>query len=127
MAGHSPPPEHSPTYQDAAPLDARPPDAGRVLGGTFNTIIDSGLFHVFDYAARTRYVAALKAILRPGGHLQLMCFSDRQPGDWGPSRFTEAELRAAFGSGWRIVSLAACRFDINPSLGIQRRSEPGVC
>ena len=46
-----------------------------------------------------------------------MCFSDRQPGDWGPRRVTEGELRAAFGSGWRIDSLAADRFDINPGLG----------
>jgi hypothetical protein len=46
-----------------------------------------------------------------------MCFSDRQPGDWGPRRVTEGELRAAFGSGWRIESLAADRFDINAGLG----------
>jgi hypothetical protein len=26
-------------------------------------------------------------------------------------------LRAAFGSGWRIVSLARDRFDVNPSVG----------
>ena len=51
---------------------------------------------------RSRYVTAVHAALRPGGHLHLMCFSDRQPGDWGPRRVTEDELRAAFGSGWRI-------------------------
>ena len=87
------------------------------LGQTFDTIIDSGLFHVFDDAARSHYVAAVRAALRPGGHLYLMCFSDRQPGDWGPRRVTEGELRAAFGSGWRIDSLAPDRFDINPGLG----------
>jgi SAM-dependent methyltransferase len=87
------------------------------LGERFDTIIDSGLFHVFDDGARARYVMALHAILRPGGHLHLMCFSDRQPGDWGPRRVTEGELRAAFDSGWRIDSLAPDRFDINPGLG----------
>ncbi len=87
------------------------------LGESFDTILDSGLFHVFDDAARTRYVSALRAVLRPGGHLHLMCFSDRQPGDWGPRRVTDGELRAAFGSGWRIDSLTADRFDINPGLG----------
>ncbi len=46
-----------------------------------------------------------------------MCFSDRQPGDWGPRRLAESELRAAFGNGWRIASLAHDRFDINPGLG----------
>jgi SAM-dependent methyltransferase len=87
------------------------------LGESFETILDSGLFHVFDDAARTRYVAALHAVLRPGGHLHLMCFSDRQPGDWGPRRVTEGELRTAFGSGWRIYSLISDRFEINPGLG----------
>ena len=52
------------------------------LGESFDTIVDSGLFHVFDDATRTRYVTALHGVLRPNGHLHLMCFSDRQPGDW---------------------------------------------
>ena len=87
------------------------------LGEAFDTIVDSGLFHVFDDARRARYVTALAAILRPGGHLHLMCFSDRQPGDWGPRRVSEAELRASFGSGWRMDSLARDHFDINPGMG----------
>jgi SAM-dependent methyltransferase len=87
------------------------------LGETFDTIIDSGLFHVFDDAARIQYVSAVRAALRLDGHLHLMCFSDRQPGDWGPRRVTEGELRAAFSSGWRIESLAPDHFDINPGLG----------
>jgi SAM-dependent methyltransferase len=87
------------------------------LGEAFDTIVDSGLFHVFDDDARARYVAAVHAVLRLGGHLHLMCFSDRQPGDWGPRRVTEGELVAAFGSGWRIDSLAPDLFDINPGLG----------
>ena len=87
------------------------------LGQSFDTIIDSGLFHVFDDAARSQYVTALHAVLRPGGHLHLMCFSDRQSGDWGPRRVTERELRAAFGAGWRIESLDPDRFDLNPGLG----------
>jgi hypothetical protein len=46
-----------------------------------------------------------------------MCFSDRQPGDWGPRRVTEGELRAAFGCDWRIDSFTPDLFDINPGLG----------
>ena len=87
------------------------------LGESFDTVLDSGLFHVFDDAARTKYVSALHGVLRPGGHLHLLCFSDRQPGEFGPRRVTEGELRAAFGSGWRIDSLVPDRFDINPGLG----------
>ncbi len=94
-------------------------DALRIetLGEAFDTVVDSGLFHVFDDTARVGYVTALHAVVRPGGHIHLMCFSDRQPGDWGPRRVTEGELRAAFGSGWRMDSLGAERFDINPGLG----------
>jgi SAM-dependent methyltransferase len=87
------------------------------LGESFDTIVDSGLFHVFDDAARTRYVTAVRAVLRPGGHLHLMCFSERQPGDWGPRRVTEGDLRAAFDSSWRIASLTPAHFDVNPGLG----------
>jgi SAM-dependent methyltransferase len=87
------------------------------LGEVFDTVVDSGLFHVFDDAARARYLAALHAVLRAGGHLHLMCFSDRQPGDWGPRRVRQDELRAAFGPGWDIHSVVADRFDINPVLG----------
>ena len=87
------------------------------LGETFDTVIDSGLFHVFDDGARSQYVDGVSTVLREGGHLHLMCFSDRQPGDWGPRRVTEGELRAAFRDGWQIDSLAADRFDLNPGLG----------
>lgn len=87
------------------------------LGETFDIVVDSGLFHVFDDTARARYVAAVHAVLRPAGHLHLMCFSDLQPGDWGPRRVSEGELRAAFETGWRIESLDRDRFDINPGLG----------
>jgi SAM-dependent methyltransferase len=95
-------------------LDARHLDS---LGESFDTVLDSGLFHVFDDAARARYVTALYAALRPGGHLHLMCFSDRQAGDWGPRRVTEGDLRLAFGSGGCFDSLRADRFDINPAFG----------
>ncbi len=95
-------------------LDALRLDA---LSESFDTVLDSGLFHVFDDGARTEYVSALHGALRPGGRLHLLCFSDRQPGEFGPRRVTEGELHASFGSGWRIDSLVPDHFDINPGLG----------
>jgi SAM-dependent methyltransferase len=83
------------------------------LGLSFDTIIDSGLFHIFDDESRTRYVASLASVLRPGGHLYLMCFSDRQPGTFGPRRISQDELRAAFRDGWTIDTIAAESFAIN--------------
>jgi SAM-dependent methyltransferase len=83
------------------------------LGLSFDTIVDSGLFHVFDDDSRSRYIASLASVLRPGGHLYLMCFSDRQPGTFGPRRISQDELRAAFRDGWTIDTIAAESFAIN--------------
>ena len=77
------------------------------LGLTFDTIIDSGVFHVFDDEDRARYVTSLASVLRPGGRCYLICFSDRQPGTWGPRRVSQDELRAAFGHGWTVASIEA--------------------
>jgi SAM-dependent methyltransferase len=84
------------------------------LGQEFDTVIDSGVFHVFNDDDRARYVASLGSVTRSGGHCYLMCFSDRQPGTDGPRRVTEDELRAAFRDGWTVISITADTFDINP-------------
>jgi SAM-dependent methyltransferase len=83
------------------------------LGLTVDTIIDSGVFHVFDDENRATYVGSLGSVLRPGGRCYLACFSDRQPGTWGPRRVSQDELRAAFSRGWDVVRIEATAFDIN--------------
>ena len=81
---------------------------------TFDVIIDIGVFHVFDDQDRPRYVNSLASVLRPGGRCYLMCFSDRQPGDYGPRRVTQDELRTAFADGWTVDDIEADTFEINP-------------
>jgi SAM-dependent methyltransferase len=81
---------------------------------TFATVIDSGLFHVFDDRDRARYVASLGDVLAPAGTLYLMCFSDRQPGDFGPRRVRADELRAAFADGWIVDSIVPETFELSP-------------
>lgn len=83
----------------------------------FDVVLDSGVFHSFDDADRERYVASLRRQLRVGGTLYLMCFSDRQPGDWGPRRVREEELGSAFADGWD-VSVEPAVFDINEFEGV---------
>lgn len=78
-----------------------------------STIIDSGLFHVFSDEDRARYVASLASVLEPGGRVYLMCFSDRQPGDFGPRRVRQSELRTAFTDSWTVESITAETFDVN--------------
>ena len=87
------------------------------LGLTFDTIIDSGVFHVFDDADRARYVASLASVLTAGGSCYLMCFSDRQPGTWGPRRVRQDEIRSAFADGWTVAGIAAAEFSVNPVMG----------
>ena len=87
------------------------------LGLTFDTVIDSGLFHVFDDGDRARYVTSLASVLESGGTCCLMCFSDRQPGGLGPRRVRQEELRAAFSDGWAVTSIVAEAFEVNPGLG----------
>jgi SAM-dependent methyltransferase len=82
------------------------------LGRQFDVITDSGVFHVFDDEERPVYVNSLRSALRPGGMYYLMCFSDRQPGGWGPRRVSQAELRAAFVDGWSISSIEPARFAV---------------
>ena len=87
------------------------------LGLTFDTVVDSGLFHVFDDADRARYVTSLASVLPPGGTCYLMCFSERQPGAMGPRRVRQEELRTAFSDGWDVTAIAAEAFEVNPGLG----------
>ncbi len=83
------------------------------LGGEaerFDTATDSGVFHVFEDDDRPRYAASVHRVLRPGGHLFVMCFSERQPGDWGPRRVTQRELRDTFTDGWAVDGIDAAHF-----------------
>ena len=81
------------------------------LGRTFDTVIDSGLFHALSLSDIPRFVAGLKAVLRPGGTYLMLCFSEHEPGGWGPRRVTQAEIRSAFANGWRINYIREARFD----------------
>jgi len=79
----------------------------------FDTVIDSGLFHVFSDEERARFIESLGRVVRLGGVYFLMCFSDKQPGDWGPRRVTLAEIRSVFKDGWRINYVEPSAFDTN--------------
>jgi cyclopropane fatty-acyl-phospholipid synthase-like methyltransferase len=84
------------------------------LGLAFDTVTDSGMFHVFDDTDRARYVASLASVLQPGGTCYLMCFSEHQPGDIGPRRVRQDELRSAFRDGWEVTEIVPETFEVNP-------------
>ena len=82
----------------------------------FDCVIDSGLFHVFADADRKKYVAGLATVLKPGGRLFLLCFSDEEPGTQGPRRVSKKELHDAFAQGWVIESIEPSRYEVRPDL-----------
>jgi SAM-dependent methyltransferase len=86
------------------------------LDTQFDTVLDSGLFHVFDDRDRRTYVQNLKAAIAPGGRYFMLCFSERQPGEGGPRRVTQAEIRDSFSDGWRVDA-------IDPAI-LQTRLDP---
>lgn len=91
----------------------------------FDNAIDSGLFHVFNDDDRRRYVEELASVLKPGGRLFLLCFSDAEPGDQGPRRVSRKEIEDAFAHGWVIESIVPSRYEVRPDLKNFRFSDGG--
>jgi SAM-dependent methyltransferase len=81
------------------------------LGAQFDVVLDCGLFHSFGDEQRGQYVASVADAVAPGGRLFLCCFSDDEPGDWGPRRVRQDELRASFRDGWTIESIEAAELE----------------
>ncbi len=82
------------------------------LGERFDTVLDCGLFHVFDDPDRERFARSLAAAVVPGGRYFMLCFSERQPGDVGPRRVTREEIRGTFADGWRVDSIDRATLEI---------------
>jgi cyclopropane fatty-acyl-phospholipid synthase-like methyltransferase len=90
-------------------------DARRLgeLGERFDTVLDCGLFHLFDGDDRAAYVQALRAVVPRGGRYFMLGFSDPQPGEWGRvHELTRGEIEAAFAEGWRVDSIEPSTIDI---------------
>jgi cyclopropane fatty-acyl-phospholipid synthase-like methyltransferase len=82
----------------------------------FDSVIDCGLFHVFSDEDRARYVGGLTSVVKPGGRLFLLCFSDQEPPGDGPRRVSQDEIHAAFSEGWEVESVQQARFETRPDL-----------
>lgn len=70
------------------------------LSRMFDTVIDSGFFHVLSDEDRSRSAESLKAVLAPGGKYFMLCFSDRNPGEYPlPRRIAQKESGRPSGRG----------------------------
>ncbi|MFF0453167.1 class I SAM-dependent methyltransferase [Nocardia africana] len=88
---------------DAVRLGADPAAAAEL--GTFDTIVDSALFHIFreDPGNRADYVRSLHTLCAPGGLVHVLALSDADPG-FGP-RISDRLLRESFAAGWELEDL----------------------
>src|SRR5271157_3863511 len=80
-----------------------------VWGLAFDTVIDCGLFHTFADEERPLYVSGLATVVRPGGTVHILCFSDQEPPGQGPRWVTQQEIRDAFRDGWQVVEIREAR------------------
>ena len=81
------------------------------LNRKFDTVTDSGLFHTLSDEDRTVFVNNLAAILSPAGKYFMLCFSELEPGGYGPRRITEREIRESFRDGWSINYIRPAIFE----------------
>ncbi len=78
---------------------------------TFASVIDSGLFHIYSGEERKQYVRGLAHVLRVGGRLFLLGFSDEEPSAEGG--ISMQELEQEFADGWKIESVRTVRGEIS--------------
>jgi ubiquinone/menaquinone biosynthesis C-methylase UbiE len=86
--------------------------------GVFDNVIDSGLFHTFPDNDRPVYTREITRVLVTGGRYFMLCFSEKEPTDWGgPRRITKEEIETTFSMLFKINyirdQLFATRFHAN--------------
>ena len=69
----------------------------------FDSVIDSGLFHIFDDKRRLAYIDQIAKVLRPDGGYFMLCFSEKEPTDWGgPRRVSKEEIEEALALNFEV-------------------------
>ena len=62
-------------------------------------------FYVLLPTDRQRYITKIKQILKDNGILFLKCFSDKEPRQEGPYKFSQEDIRGLFSEYFRIDSI----------------------
>ncbi|WP_158056343.1 class I SAM-dependent methyltransferase [Halorussus halophilus] len=80
--------------------------------GSFDTVVDSGLFHALQDDQRERYADELARVLRSGGSAFVLSFGEDAPEGGGPRPVSESDVRAAFGGEeWAIREIRETTFE----------------
>ena len=63
----------------------------------FDNAIDSGLFHTFNDSNRVDFAIEIARVIKTGGKYFMLCFSDKEPTNWGgPRRIAKEEIATTF-------------------------------
>jgi SAM-dependent methyltransferase len=81
------------------------------LDRKFDTAIDSGFFHTLSDGDREVFANNLATALIPGGTYFMLCFSELEPGGYGPRRVTKKEIQDSFREGWSINYIRPAVFE----------------
>ncbi len=83
----------------------------------FDTVIDSGLFHVMTDEERPVFAWQIHRVLKSSGKYFMLSFSDKEPEGYGPRRISKAEIEHTFTPLFNIISLKDSAFDsrVGPS------------
>jgi len=71
----------------------------------FDYIFDRGCFHILLPIDRQIYITKIRQILKDNGMLFLKCFSDKEPRQEGPYKFSQREIRDLFNKYLMIDSI----------------------
>jgi len=83
----------------------------------FDIVIDSGLFHVMADEERPVFAKQVHRVLREGGKYFMLCFSDKEPGEYElPRRLSKTEIENVFSPLFNIIYIKDAVFDsrLNP-------------
>jgi len=76
------------------------------LNSSFDTVIDSGVFHIFSDLERRIFVDGLACVIPPGGRFHMLVFSDQEMRSQGIRKVTRKEIETVFTAPrWKIANI----------------------
>lgn len=80
--------------------------------GEFDVVIDSGLFHVMTDEERPIFAQQVHRVLKDGGKYFMLCFSDKEPGEYElPRRLSKTEIENVFSPLFDIIYIKDAVYD----------------
>lgn len=80
--------------------------------GEFDIVIDSGLFHVMTDEERPVFAQQVYRVLKDGGKYFMLCFSDKEPGEYElPRRLSKTEIENTFSPLFDIIYIKDAVYD----------------